>query len=131
MIILLPQISVSQTLLTVGLEYNEQGKPIHLVISGKISSPFERYVGISIYPEGITDVLKEGIHSYRTVKPNKEFLEKIPLQQITLGSYEVSLWEKKVPKNLAQDQDNFFVKLWGFHFEGQLSYQYGSIFPMK
>lgn len=124
-------LSYAQSLLSVGLEYDEKGKPVYIVINGKVALPNEVFLGISIYPEGIKDALTEGKHDYKTVKPNKSFTEKIPLNQIVSGSYEVSLWERKVPKNLAEDKENYFVKIWGFHLDGQLSYTYGYITALK
>lgn len=130
-ICIISNVSFSQSSYTVGLEYDSKGQPTHIIVRGIVDSPMETYLGISFYPEGTTDALTQGKHSWKAVPPKKDFIEKVPLKDVKTGTYEVSLWDKKIPRNLATDNDNYFVKLWGFHLDGQKSYSYGTIMPIK
>ena len=134
--LLLPALGFAQSLFQAGLEYDVKGKPVAIIISGRNNETEELYVGLSIYPKGITDPLVQGIHHNETIEPGQSFTKKYQLKdadnkEFMNGTFETSLWGKKILRKDAVDPNYYFCKLWGFCFDQQKSYLSGSIFPMK
>ena len=133
---LLPAMALAQSQFTSGLEYDTKGKPTAVVVNFRNNEIYEMYIGISIYPAGITDVLLQGVHLNETVQPGQSFIKKYFLKDannndITGGTYETALWGKKIPRKEATDPNNFFCKKWGFCFVQQKSYTTGWIMPIS
>lgn len=129
LVVALTSLALAQSSIQAGLEYDSKGKPVAIIVSGKSGENSETYLGVSMYPTGISDPLTQGTHSYESIPANSTFAKRFPVGGISGGTYEVGWWAVKVPKAQALDQSNFFVKKWGFVFDGQKAYLSGWIMP--
>ncbi len=125
----LPLLAFAQSNVQSGLEYDKAGKPVAIIVSGKNSEDNDVYLGVSIYPSGIADPLTQGIHSNETLPAGQVFYKRFPLNNTVAGTFEVAVWGKKIPKNMAIDPNNFFAKKWGFVLDQQKCYLSGWIMP--
>lgn len=119
--------SQEQKQFNVNVTYDfDSGVPVSLTVHGK--SETKGYLGISIYPAVVTDLLTEGKHFQIELK-DKKFSEEIKLGEYFYnGSFEIAIWGKKVLKSECQLQDCYWCKTNGFHLDELLGYSSGFLF---
>lgn len=102
----------------------DSGWPSRVLITGKADQDVA-WLGISLYPYGVTDAITGGTHSFVEVKKG-EFSQEILIPTEFLGgSFEVGLWRTKVDKVDSNDEYNYWDKMFGFHVEDLVVYKSG------
>ncbi|MEW6282208.1 MAG: M23 family metallopeptidase, partial [Candidatus Eremiobacterota bacterium] len=81
------------------------------------------FLGISLYPPGKT----EGKHAVRKVDGGTFSSRQTIGSQFRGGTYEVALWQKRVPRNACTVQNCAWCRRNGFHMDGLLLYRTGQI----
>ena len=108
----------------------DNGIPIELQISGATED--DVFLGVSMYPYGVVDLLAEGAHLMNSIGSG-DFFEAVKIEDSNLigGSFEVALWGKKVPKIDCTIDDCYWCDKNGFHVEELLSYKTGYLSGLK
>ncbi|MBM4167033.1 MAG: hypothetical protein FJ218_08990 [Ignavibacteria bacterium] len=119
----------SKTLLSLDITYEyDTGIPKTLTISGNPEQT-PLWLGTSLYPYGVVDVLGQGIHKQIEIKKTP-FKETIELgKNVYSGSFEIALYRKKIEReDCAEDSGCYWCKRNGFHLEELLEYKNGYLF---
>ncbi|MBI2252125.1 MAG: hypothetical protein HYU63_05210 [Armatimonadetes bacterium] len=98
---------------------NEEGA-LKLIAAGEVKDG-DAWLGVSLYPKGFKDAIKDGDHKTYILakgKFNKDFV--IP-EKYYGGTYEIAVWNRKVYDKSAWSQKN------GYRLDGLLAYRTGMI----
>ena len=102
--------------------YNE-GILKDVVDEGRVKE--KRWLGVSFYPATFKDAMKEGYHLVQEINKGSfraEFLIDNNILERYSSSYEIALWDKKVP---CKNEDSYWCKTRGYTLEGLAFYQMG------
>jgi len=102
----------------------DTGWPSRLIISG-FNPNNEAWLGMSLYPFGMTDPIVGGRHSFVELKKGKFRHEIIVDQALLGGSFEIGLWGKRVSKVDCTLDYCYWCKMHGYHVEESLAYKSG------
>lgn len=82
------------------------------------------WVGCSLYPKGVRDLINQGSHTAAHVASTFSQAWKVPAG-FEGGTYEVVLWTRRVPKSQCKLHNDPWCRRNGFHMEGMLVYRTG------
>lgn len=88
----------------------------------------DRVLGVTLYPLGVKDIVKESVNYLFAIKKGTETV-KIPVDtKFKNGTFEAALWTKKIPKSECQQTDILCQKF-GFKAGGySVSYMWGYLY---
>lgn len=103
---------------------SDHGWPTRIVITGN-SNQAKAWLGLSLYPYGVLDLVTGGRHSFIELKKG-DIRHEIQVDTKMLGgSFEFALWGKKVDKVDCTLDYCYWCKMNGFHVDEQLAYKSG------
>jgi len=105
----------------------DTGIPKTITVSGKTDKD-KIWLGVSLYPNGATDLMKQGTHKQIELSTDK-FSHFIDIGKTFYnGSFEIALWGTKVEQKDCTIENCFWCNKNGFHLDELLDYKTGYLF---